>query len=99
MTDTAATVKITIEFFGTPRLLSGRKEVQLELPGRVSRAELVRALSEVCPALVGPTLREDRSGLQEGYVFNHNGLTFLDEADIDLQPGDSLLLLSSQAGG
>ena len=96
-------LEIKVELFGTPRLLTGRKEVALRLPRRVARATLIQVLAEACPQLVGTALLEDRSDLQEGFVFNHNGLAFLsdgDEAgDLELKPGDSLLLLSSQAGG
>lgn len=94
------TVDIRVELFGTPRLRVGRREVGLTLPSRAGTTELVAALAEACPQLVGHALREDGGGLQKGYVFNHNGLAFLDEsAGTLLQSGDSLLLLSSQSGG
>jgi hypothetical protein len=48
---------------------------------------------------VGRVLREDLTGLQDGYVFNHNGVAFLRDGVFSLQAGDSLLLLSNQAGG
>ena len=95
----STTIKIQVELFGVPRLRSGRREVGLALPREVSRQQVVCALAEACPALVGNALREDRSDLQEGYVFNHNGRSFIGGDNISLQPGDSLLLLSSQAGG
>ncbi len=94
------TVDIRVELFGMPRLRVGRREVGLRLPPGASTPQLVAALAQVCPQLVGHALREDCSGLQEGYVFNHNGLTFLDGGGAaHLSSGDSLLLLSSQAGG
>lgn len=94
-----ATVAVTLELFGTPRLRSGLREVALELPVPVDRSRLVRALAEACPVLVGLALREDLTDLQDGYVLNHNGLAFLHRERLELRPGDSLLLLSSQAGG
>jgi hypothetical protein len=94
------TVDIRVELFGMPRLRVGRREVGLRLPSGASTPQLVAALAQVCPQLVGHALREDCSGLQEGYVFNRNGLAFLDQgAGVGLQSGDSLLLLSSQSGG
>jgi molybdopterin converting factor small subunit len=92
-------VKIRVELFGTPRLRAGRREVELELPAETSRQQIIKTLAEACPALVGPVLGEDLNGLQEGYVFNLNGTAFLSSDTISLQSGDSLLLLSNQAGG
>jgi molybdopterin converting factor small subunit len=99
--DTAptGTVKVRVELFGTPRLRAGCREVPLHLPSRVHRSQVVEALAQACPALVGTALREDLTDLQAGYVFNHNGLAFLEGAEFILRPGDSLLLISSQAGG
>jgi molybdopterin converting factor small subunit len=99
MPEPATTVKIIIELFGTPRLRAGRREVELELPATARRQQVIQALAQVCPALVGQVLLEDLSGLQEGYVFNLNGTAFLSGDIISVQPGDSLLLLSNQAGG
>jgi molybdopterin converting factor small subunit len=95
----ATTIKVRVELFGTPRLRAGRREVELELPAAARRQQVIQALAQVCPALVGPVLREDSSGLQDGYVFNLNGTAFLSGDTISIQPGDSLLLLSNQAGG
>jgi molybdopterin converting factor small subunit len=92
-------IKIRVELFGLPRLRSGRREVELLLPTEVSRQEVVRALAEACPALVGQALRADLSDLQDGYLFNHNGTTFLSGDRLSFQAGDALLLLSNQAGG
>ena len=60
---------------------------------------MVAALALACPALVGHTIRPDLGDLQDGYLLNRNGVAFLTGDDFHLQPGDSLLLLSSQAGG
>jgi molybdopterin converting factor small subunit len=99
MPEPATTVKISVELFGTPRLRAGRREVKLKLPAEARRQQVIQALAEACPALVGHALREDFSALQDGYVFNLNGTTFLSGDTISLQSGDSLLLLSNQAGG
>lgn len=97
-----AAINIKVELFGTPRLVSGRREVELTLPPGppgAARHRLVRALAEACPALVGHGLRPDLADLEEGYIFNRNGVAFLGRGDFLLQEGDSLLLVSSQAGG
>ena len=99
-----ATLHIPVELFGTARLRSGMSAVTLELRPRVSRAELVRALALACPGLVGSVIRTDLTGLEDGYALNRSGLAFISMSgtggeDIALQPGDSILVLSSQAGG
>lgn len=95
----STTVKIKVELFGAPRLHAGCREVELELPSNVDRHQVVRALARACPALVGTALREDLTDVQDGYVFNQNGVSFLGGESFCLRSGDSLLLLSNQAGG
>jgi hypothetical protein len=96
----ADSIEIQVELYGTPRLRVGRRDVELRLPAGAMVPQVTAALADACPQLVGHAVREDRSGLQDGFVFNHNGLTFLDDgASVPLQPGDSLLLLSGQSGG
>ena len=93
-------IHIEVELFGTPRLRAGLRAVELGLPAGARVAEVVAALAKACPQLVGHALKEDGSGLQGGFVFNHNGLTFLEGGrEVPLKPGDSLLLLSNQSGG
>jgi hypothetical protein len=99
MTQQAAMAPVRVELFGLPRLRSGQRAVELALPLAVTRRQVVTALAQACPALVGCGLREDLADLQEGYLFNRNGTAFLTGEEIQLEPGDCLLLLSSQAGG
>jgi molybdopterin converting factor small subunit len=99
MSETSATIKVSVELFGVPRLKAGRRELELELPTDPGRQDLVEAIANECPVLLGSVLREDLSDLQDGYVFNHNGISFLSGDSPRLQTGDFLLLLSNQAGG
>ncbi|HZA24806.1 MAG TPA: hypothetical protein VFA32_19790 [Dehalococcoidia bacterium] len=73
--------------------------MELELPAEASPHQLVQAIARVCPVLVGDVLREDLTDLQDGYIFNHNGISFLSNDSLRLQSGDFLLLLPNQAGG
>ena len=93
------TITVRVELFGTPRLLVGRWELALQLPPEFSRRTFVSALAGACPALVGRVVREDLDDLQEGYVLNRNGVAFISEDTLSLSAGDSLLILSNQAGG
>ena len=99
MARSTATLSVLVELFGTPRLRTGKHEVALELQAESSRREVIAALAEACPELVGHGICEDLSDLDEGFVFNQGGMTFLSGERFTFQPGDSLLLLSSQAGG
>jgi hypothetical protein len=99
MAHSLVTLPILVELYGTPRLRTGRREVALELPPETSRREVVLALAEACPELVGHAICYDLSDLNQGFVFNQGGRTFLTGDRFSFQPGDTLLLLSSQAGG
>ena len=99
MRDTPTMVQITVELFGIPRIKAGVGEIDLALPADTGWQDLIEAIARACPVLVGPVLREDLTDLQDGYVFNHNGVSFLSGDSLELQAGDFLLLLSSQAGG
>ena len=99
MVHSPVTLPILVELYGTPRLRTGRREVALELRPESSRKEVVLALAEASPELVGHAICHDLSDLDQGFVFNHSGRTFLTGDRFSFQPGDTLLLLSSQAGG
>ena len=99
MAHVAATLRVPIELFGMARIRCGKPMVTLILPSDVDPGAIVQALAAECPALVGNVIREDLAGLEDGYAFNRSGFDFLGEDPVSLQPGDSLLVLSSQAGG
>ena len=96
---TRLSVKVSVELFGNARVLSGRRAADIMVPATSHDCDIVTALADTCPELVGAVVRADLSGLQPSYVFNLNGESFVAEGQIDLSPGDSLLLFSSQAGG
>ena len=95
----AAVTHVRVELFGVPRILAGRKHVELALEAQADRAALCRGLALTCPALVGKVIRADGSDIEDGYIFNLNGTAFLPAEVPRLSEGDNLLLLSSQAGG
>jgi molybdopterin converting factor small subunit len=81
------------------RILTGRRQVDVTVLGHARPADLASALAEVCPALVGQVILEDRSGLQQSYTLNLNGTSFVSDEQLELKSGDTVLLFSSQAGG
>ncbi len=99
MVDPTDTFSVWVELFGTPRLRAGRRQVELVLPAEAGRRQVVRALAAACPELVGHAIRDDLSDLRQGFVFNRSGRAFLSGGRFSIRPGDSLLLLSNQAGG
>jgi len=92
-------VLVRVELFGMARLASGCALLELDLPCDAALTEVTQALVGACPALRGLAIRTDGTGLLESYTLNLNGRVFVSEAGVHLQPGDTLLLFSSQAGG
>jgi hypothetical protein len=96
----STTVRVRVELFGMAQLGSGRALLELDLPCDTTLTEVARALAVACPALRGLAVRADGTGLLESYLLNLNGRVFVTaETGVHLQPGDTLLLFSSQAGG
>jgi hypothetical protein len=95
----STTVRVRVELFGMARLGSGCALLELDLPGDATLTAVARALVVACPALRGLAVRADGAGLLESYLLNLNGRVFVTEAGVHLQPGDTLLLFSSLAGG
>ena len=92
-------VNIRVELFGQARVLTGRREVNVQLPEDAHTRDVVKALSDLCPALVGSVISEGAPELMESYTLNLNGTAFVQGERLHLKPGDSLLVFSSQAGG
>jgi molybdopterin converting factor small subunit len=87
-----------IELFGVARLAAGRNHVDLTLDATSTLADAVAALGKACPALVGKAVLAD-GRLAEGYVLNLDGRSFCADLSRPVQPGERILLLSSEAGG
>ncbi len=92
-------VSVKVELFGTARLATGKRAVEVALSRNASRQDFVCALADVCPELVDHVIRPDFTDLQEGYLLNRDGKAFLRGGAISVNPGDTLLIISSQAGG
>lgn len=101
----ADSVVITVELFGMARMKAGASRISLEVGSQSPVATLLDALAHACPELLGNALCVSDGGttaIADGYALNRNGLVFL-PPESDTAPnwiaGDSLLLLSNQAGG
>jgi len=88
-----------VELLGPARLAAGVKQVPISVEGPTRASDMLAALADACPALIGPVI--DPTGrLVEGHILNRNGRDFLRDPGNDVVlPGDRLLLMSSSAGG
>ncbi len=89
----------TVELFGVARLKAKTDHVSLTLPAGANLADAFVALAETLPELVGPVLTVDHRALTAGYACNLNGSEFIHDLRRPIRSGDSLLILSNDAGG
>ena len=105
ITTPGVAVVITVELFGMARVHAGVGSIELAVGPQAPVPELIGALARQCPGLIGSALRRTDDGtvaVADGYALNRNGLVFLPpdtHAPLNWAAGDSLLLLSNQAGG
>ena len=105
VTATGNAVVVTVELFGMARVHAGLSSILLAVDTRASVGTLLNTLAEKRPELVGIVLCRSDDGsvtVAEGYALNRNGLAFLPrevDAPLNWVSGESLLLLSNQAGG
>jgi molybdenum cofactor guanylyltransferase len=92
-------VHCTVELFGVARLVASTREVPLTLPPRATFAHVFAALAEKLPALVGRVIASDRMTLIDGYACNVNGVEFVRTPAAAVNSGDSIMILSADAGG
>jgi molybdopterin converting factor small subunit len=88
-----------VELYGTARVLTGCKAVEIPVADPVTVREVLLGLGRQFPLLGGPVLLPDFSGLSAGYAVNLNGLAFVSDPAQPVRDGDVLLLLPAAAGG
>jgi molybdopterin converting factor small subunit len=89
----------TVELFGVARLLANTTDVSLPLSPGATLSDVLEALARQLPVLVGRVIREDRRTLVDGYACNVNGLEFVRSTASAVHHGDSIVILSADAGG
>ena len=89
----------TVELFGVARLRAKTDRVSLTLAPGADLSDALAALAETIPNLVGSVLTADHRALTAGFACNLNGTDFTSDLHTPLRSGDSLLILSSDAGG
>lgn len=91
----AAIPALTVELFGVPRLLAGRRAIAAR---GATLGDLAADLARACPALAGRVLDAGSGWLLDGYSFVVDE-RFTRDAACPLRPGASVLLVASAAGG
>ncbi|MSQ12879.1 MAG: hypothetical protein EXR47_01815 [Dehalococcoidia bacterium] len=99
--NTTQAITVTVELYGVAHMVGRERKVKIAVAPDATIRDAIAALADACPRLVGRIISDDCSRFLVGYVFNHNGVTFLDAPDAKLgaQSGDVLILMSSMAGG
>ena len=92
-------ISCTVELLGVARLRAKIKTVSLELPGDASLAQVLLALSERLPNLVGPVIAPARDNLVRGQACNINGREFVRDFAVKIHSGDRIFIVSADAGG
>jgi molybdopterin-guanine dinucleotide biosynthesis protein A len=92
-------IQCTVELFGVARLLARTGEISLTLPVEATYSHVFAALADRLPMLIGPVVSPDRTSLVDGQACNVNGLQFVRSATTKVNPGDTIMILSADAGG
>jgi len=93
-------ISCVIELFGIARLKAKAARIPLILAPGATISDALGALADTAPALVNTVIAPDRHSLTAGFSCNLNGTQFLsNDFRTELHTGDSLLILSSDAGG
>jgi molybdopterin-guanine dinucleotide biosynthesis protein A len=97
--DGGTRIRCTVELFGVARFFAHKREVSLTLPAGATIAHVYAALADELPMLVGRVIEPDRARLSEGFACNVNGLDFVRTPTATVASGDSIFILSADAGG
>jgi molybdopterin-guanine dinucleotide biosynthesis protein A len=92
-------IPCTVELFGVARLVAKTSELPLLLAPGATFSDVFAALAEKLPMLVGRVIASDRRDLLNGYAVNVNGREFVRGSRATVKPGDSIIILSADAGG
>lgn len=94
-------MQIDVEFLGLARLVTGEREVAINVEEGTTYRDLVGLLADKYPQMIGQVIRPDRATLQEPNIFNLNARRMIQAKQMDetLQGSDRIILMSMSAGG
>ena len=87
-------MSVTLEFFGLTRHRAGRPSLTVEAS---TLGEALEAAAAELPQLEVDCIAGGR--LRPGFLANLNGQRFMMDPATPLEPGDAVLILSSDVGG
>lgn len=85
---------IRVEFYGIPRQRAGVEAIEVEA---VSLGDVLLRVGEQLPELAKACLEAGR--LLPTYIANINGESFTHDPETVLKSGDTVMILSADAGG
>lgn len=88
---------IRVEFFGIARQRAGTSSIELETRGPLSLGMVLELVAERLPEFGRECLADGR--LSKALAANVDGARFVSDPAIQLKSGQSLLILSADAGG
>jgi len=94
-------MRVQIELFGLSRLIAGEREITLELPQGSTFRDVVRALVDRYPGMIGDVVQGDCETMQAPNILNLDGKRMIQPHQMDegLHDGDRIILMSMSAGG
>ena len=92
-------MKLTVEFFGLPRRLSGKKKALVEVNEGATVREVAASLAEQFPAFLGQLIVPETYKLVGSYFFYNFDTGRAAQEDEKLKEGGRLLLMFVDAGG
>ncbi len=94
--DAHSDITCTVELLGAAQLLTGGREITLDLRAGATVADALAALAAGQPALAGSVIDAATGSLVDGYTCNLNGRDFIgNAAAARLHQGDRIILLSA----
>ena len=78
---------------------SPTRAVSLSLPSGATLSHVYAALGATLPMLLGRVISPEGERLSPGYACNLNGLDFVRTATATINSGDTIFILSADAGG
>jgi hypothetical protein len=94
-------MKVMVEFVGIARVVSGVRQVSLDLDDDTTFRQIVHMLGMQFPPLIGMVIHSDGESLHASNMLNLNGKRMIQPSQMDESPGDGdrLTLMSILAGG
>ena len=92
-------ITCTVELFGVARLVTKTSKVTLILRQGATLSDLYSTVAATLPALIGQVIDPQGNNLTPGHACNINGKDFVRDPNVKIHAGDSVFIISADAGG